>query len=157
MGEVALLFLLFTLVPFVELYLLIRIGQVAGAWNTLLFVIAMGLIGAALAKSQGRRVLAEWSLATSQGHMPEEGVLGGMLVLVGGLLLITPGVVTDLVGLLLLLPWTRRPIARGLRNHFEGKIQRGQVRVEQYGFAWPPGRNQPRPDVIDTEGEELPR
>ncbi len=152
----ALLFLLFTLVPFVELYLLIRIGQVAGAWNTLLFVIAMGAIGAFLAKRQGRHVLSEWSAATSQGRLPEEGVLGGLLVLVGGLLLITPGVITDFVGLLLLLPWSRRWISRGLRGYFERKIQLGQVRVEQYGFAWPPGRDDRRADVIDTEGEELP-
>jgi UPF0716 protein FxsA len=152
---VGLLFLLFTLVPFIELYLLIRIGEVAGAWNTLLFVIAMGIVGAWLAKNQGRRVLGEWSRATSEGRLPEEGVLGGLLVLVGGLLLITPGVITDFVGLFFLLPWTRRLIARGLRNYFERKIQLGQVRVEQYGFAWPPGRNDRRPDIIDTEGEEL--
>jgi UPF0716 protein FxsA len=150
---VGLLFLLFTLVPFIELYLLIQIGQVVGAWYTILFVVAMGVVGALLAKSQGRKVLREWSAATSQGRMPAEGVLGGVLILVGGLLLITPGVLTDVVGLLFLLPLTRRLFARAIRNHFERKIQLGQVQVEQYGFAWPPRSQQP--NVIDTEGEEL--
>lgn len=150
----AALFLLFTLLPFVELYLLIRIGQVIGAWDTLLFVVLMGVVGAFLAKSQGRKVLREWSEAASQGRVPEEGVLGGMLVLAGGLLLITPGVVTDVVGLLLLVPFTRRMAARVLRRYFERKVALGQVQVQQFGFAWPPTRG-PR-DVIDTDGEELP-
>jgi len=150
---VAALFLLFTLLPFVELYLLIRIGQVVGAWDTLLFVVLMGVIGAWLAKSQGRKVLREWSEAASQGRVPEEGVLGGMLILVGGLLLITPGVVTDFVGLLLLIPFTRRIISRAVRGYFERKIAQGQISVQQYGVPFPP-----RPgagNVIDTEGEEL--
>ncbi len=157
-----LLFLLFTLVPFIELYLLIQIGEVVGAWYTLLFVIGMGVLGAWLAKSQGRKVLTEWTNAMSQGRMPEEGVLGGVLIFVGGLLLITPGVITDFVGLLILVPFTRRLVARRVRSYFERKIQLGQMRVGQVrvdraptgqGFAWPP-RSQD-PNVIDTEGEEL--
>ncbi len=149
-----LLFLLFTLVPFIELYLLIQIGQVVGAWYTILFVIVMGMIGAWLAKNQGRKVLTEWTTATSQGRIPTEGVLGGVLVLVGGLLLITPGVITDFLGLLFLLPFTRRLFARGIRDYFERKVELGQVRVQQYGgFAWPPRRQDS--NVIDTEGEEL--
>ncbi|HVZ30830.1 MAG TPA: FxsA family protein [Polyangiaceae bacterium] len=162
-----LLFLAFTLVPLIELSLLIRIGRVIGAGNTLLFVIAMGVLGAVLAKRQGRRVLREWREAMAAGRVPEEGVLGGVLVIVGGLLLIAPGVLTDVAGLFCLVPATRRLIARALSHYLARRAAPGQV--HNYGFEWPPRPPQspydagprsapPRPrseDVIDTEGEEI--
>lgn len=151
----AALFLLFTLVPFVELYLLISIGQVVGSLQTLWFVIAMGVVGAWLAQRQGRRLLAQWSEAASQGRVPEEGVLGGMLVCAGGLLLITPGVLTDVVGVLCLIPVTRRVFARALGRYFERRIALGQLRVHQVGFQQETQRRPVAGDVIDTEGEEL--
>lgn len=167
------LFLAFTLLPFVELYLLIRIGEVVGTLNTVLFVIAMGVLGAALAKSQGRKVLREWREALEQGRVPEEGVLGGVLVLIGGLLLITPGVVTDVMGVFCLLPFTRKRLAAVLARYMSQKVASGQAQVFNYGFEWPPRPSHPRAsagptaprtphrprvtgDVIDTEGEEIP-
>jgi len=162
------LFLAFALLPFVELYLLIRIGEVVGTLQTVLFVIAMGLLGAALAKSQGRKVLQEWRGALEQGRVPEEGVLGGVLVLAGGLLLITPGVVSDIMGVLCLLPFTRKRLARVLSRYLGQKVARGQAQVFSYGFEWPPRPPTPGPtaprtpqrprvagDVIDTDGEEI--
>lgn len=160
-----LLFLAFTLLPFVELFLLIRIGRVIGAGSTIAFVIAMGILGAALAKTQGKRVLDEWRDALAAGRVPEEGVLGGVLVLVGGLLLITPGVLTDVMGLFCLLPPTRRAIARALSHYLARRASVGRVEVHQYGFQWPPAAPAPhangprdsalRGEVIDTEGEEI--
>lgn len=166
-----LLFLAFTLLPLIELSLLIRIGRVVGAGPTLLFVIAMGVLGAVLAKRQGRKVLREWREAMAAGRVPEEGVLGGVLVLVGGLLLITPGVVTDVAGLFCLVPTTRRWIAHALQNYLARQVAQGQVQVHSYGFEWPPRpprdpsepatRSSARPsrplreDVIDTDGEEI--
>jgi UPF0716 protein FxsA len=163
---VPLLFLAFTVLPFVELFLLIRIGRVVGAGSTIAFVIAMGILGAVLAKTQGRKVLEEWRASLAAGRVPEEGVLGGVLVLVGGLLLITPGVLSDLAGFLCLLPPTRRVIARALSRYLARSVAQGTVRVQQYGFPWPPGAAQHgqasrpaegtlRGDVIDTEGEEI--
>jgi len=165
------LFLAFTLLPFVELYLLIRIGSVAGTLNTVLFVVLMGIVGAALAKSQGRKVLQEWREALAAGRVPEEGVLGGILVLAGGLLLITPGVVTDVLGFFCLLPSTRRMLAGSLQRYLAGQVARGTAQVHSYGFEWPPRPPQAAPgprhraspfdrprvsgDVIDTEGEEI--
>lgn len=167
------LFLAFTLIPLLELWLLVRIGQVVGPGSTLLFVVLMGVLGAAAARSQGRKVLADWQRALSEGRVPEEGVLGGMLVLVGGILLITPGVITDLVGLLLLMPWTRKWFAQTVRRNLEQQIARGQVRVYTTSSAPSPrpakrpresasraptevGRATYRPgEVIDTDGEEL--
>ena len=160
-----LLFLAFTLLPFIELFLLIRIGRVIGAGSTIAFVIAMGILGAALAKTQGRRVLQEWREALAAGRVPEEGVLGGVLVLAGGLLLITPGVVTDVAGFFCLLPPTRRAIARALSHYMARQVAGGRVQVHQYGFQWPPAAPAPgatstrdpslRGEVIDTEGEEV--
>jgi len=166
---VPLLFLAFTLLPFAELFILIRMGRTVGAGSTLAFVIAMGLLGAALAKSQGRKVITEWQQALAAGRVPEEGVLGGVLVFVGGLLLITPGVLTDVAGFFCLLPVTRRAIARRLGHYLSQKVAQGQVRVHNVGFNWPQGPSSPsvdprrpsprkplrREDVIDTEGEEV--
>jgi UPF0716 protein FxsA len=172
-SVVPLLFLAFTLLPFAELYLLIRIGRVAGPLPTVALVVLTALAGAALAKGQGRRVLREWREALAAGQVPREGVIGGILVLVGGLLLITPGVLTDIAGLLCLLPATRRMIGSALTRHLAQKVAAGQVQVQRYGFEWPPRapsqqppigrpsatRPAPKPfrrdDVIDTEGEEV--
>jgi UPF0716 protein FxsA len=137
--NVGFLFLAFTLVPFLELYLLIRIGKVVGGWPTLAFVVAMGVLGAYLAKQQGRRVMQDWQRALAEGRIPEEGVLGGALILLGGLLLITPGVITDVLGLLLLLPWARRHLAVMLRAHLEQRMSTGTAQVQFFGMDWPAG------------------
>jgi UPF0716 protein FxsA len=165
---------LFTLLPFVELYLLIRIGTVVGTLPTLGFVIGIGITGAILARSQGRRVLSELQLALAEGRMPTEAVLSGVLILIGGVLLITPGVITDFVGLLLLFPPSRRLLMTLAQRQLEARIQAGTVQVQSYGFGPPTGHMghdvrgapratrsvrpspTPRGDVIDTHGEEVP-
>ena len=176
----ALLFLAFVLLPFAELYGLIQIGKVIGAWYTLLMVIAVGFVGAALAKHEGLRVIRAWQDSMREGRLPEEGVLGGVLVFVGGLLLITPGVLTDVFGLFLLFPVTRKLVSRALRRYLEQKLRQGAIQVRTVGFpgaggfpgadgfpgaggfggARGAGRPGPRPygpgDVINTEGEEVP-
>lgn len=160
------LFLAFTLIPLIELWLLVRIGSVLGPVPTLLFVIVMGVIGAAAARTQGRRVFADWQRALSEGRVPEEGVLGSMLILIGGILLITPGVITDFIGLLMLLPWTRRALADRVRTSLEQQVSQGRVRVYASNpWAQRPRARRPqtdvgrsaygRGDVIDTEGEEI--
>lgn len=138
------LFLACAAFPFVELYLLVRIGRLIGALPTLAFVIVMGLLGAYLAREQGRRVLEDWQRALGQGRVPEEGVLGGALILLGGLLLILPGVISDVAGLLLLLPWTRRWLTPWLRGALERRVVAGDLRVQPFGFA-PFGQQAERP------------
>lgn len=128
------LFLAFTVVPLLELYLLISIGQWAGAGPTIGLVLVTGLLGAWLAKREGRRVMRSWRAAVAQGRLPEDGILNGALVLVGGVLLITPGVLTDAVGLLLLIPPTRRWIAAGLRRALARRMEAGTLRVTS--FSW---------------------
>ncbi|MDB4987389.1 MAG: FxsA protein [Myxococcaceae bacterium] len=163
-SPVPLLFLAFTLLPFLELFLLIRMGRVIGPGNTIAFVIAMGVLGAMLAKAQGRKVVLEWQEALAAGRVPAEGVLGGVLVLVGGLLLIVPGVISDVAGLFCLLPPTRRAIAQALHSHLARKVAAGQVvqvqvndlRVQPTRRTVDPRRpSSLRSDIIDTEGEEI--
>ena len=98
------LLLLFTVIPVVELYLLITIGQNVGAGPTIALVLVTGFLGAWLARREGSRVLRSWQGSLARGEIPKEGVISSVLVLVGGVLLVTPGVVTDAMGLVLLLP-----------------------------------------------------
>lgn len=122
------LFLLFTLVPLLELYLLLRLGDVMGFWPTVGLVITTGIVGAALAKREGLRVLRTWQTTLAQGRMPEEGLLSAVLVLVGGVLLVAPGVLTDVAGILLLVPPTRKIVATQVRKRLE---------VRTFGFGAP--------------------
>jgi UPF0716 protein FxsA len=144
------LFLLFTIVPLLDLLLLLRIGEVLGTGPTIGLVIATAIVGAALAKSEGLRVLRQWQRAIAEGRIPEEGVLSGVLVLVGGVLLVTPGVVTDAVGLALLFPPTRRVVAEQVRRWTARQIRRGTVHVVQWGDF---RRREPR-DVTPPRSED---
>jgi len=153
-----LLLFLFTVVPLVELYLLVYLGSVMGFWPTVAIVLGTGMLGAALAKHEGLRVAREWQDAMAEGKMPEQGVIGGLLVLVGGILLVTPGVLTDFFGLTLLLPFTRVLYVRRAKKWFEKRIAEGSVHVHvggatMGGFG---GFARRGPEVIDVEGEEIP-
>ncbi len=109
------LLLLFILVPLIDAWLLFQLGGMLGFASTIALVVATGMIGAWLFKLEGSRTWAKWQDSLAQGQVPEEGVLGGIMLLLGGALLVTPGVITDAVGLLLLLPPSRRVIAKLLK------------------------------------------
>ena len=96
------LILLFTVVPLAELFILIKIGSHIGGFNTILLVFMSAMLGALLAHRQGLRTLQQIQLSLSQGQIPAEELIDGVLILVGGILLVTPGVLTDLFALVLL-------------------------------------------------------
>lgn len=102
------LFLLFTLLPAVELFLLVRIGQWVGVVPTVVGVLAMGALGAALARREGLGLLRQLQADLQAGLPPADRLVEGAMVLVGCILLVTPGVVTDVIGFACLLPPTRR-------------------------------------------------
>jgi UPF0716 protein FxsA len=129
------LFILFTVLPVVELWVLITIGRSVGAIPTVLMVVGMGVLGAALAKREGSRVFRGWRAAIAEGRVPEEGILEGALVLVGGVLLLTPGVVTDVMGMACLFRPTRRIIAGIVRKKLEAKIADGSIRMQGFSFG----------------------
>ncbi len=110
------LFVLFTLVPLVELYLLIRLGTYVGAVDTIAIVIGTGIAGGLLAKSQGLAVLDRIRAELNQGRLPAESLFDGLLILMAGAMLVTPGLLTDGLGLLLLIPWSRQAIKSWLKR-----------------------------------------
>jgi UPF0716 protein FxsA len=124
---IARLLLLFVLVPLLELAILIRLGNLIGFWATIAIVVVTGTIGALLAKSQGLQVLAAIRTDLASGRMPTDRLLDGLLILVGGAVLLTPGLLTDVAGLMLLLPFTRNRMKRGVRRRLEGMARSGQV------------------------------
>lgn len=108
--NMAKLFLLFTIVPSIELWLLFKVGSLIGFWETILLVIVTGMIGASMAKREGISVLREIQEAPAKGIPLGDKIGEGLLVLVGGVLLITPGILTDAFGFSLIFPITRRLI-----------------------------------------------
>jgi UPF0716 protein FxsA len=129
------LLLLFILVPFIELAILLKINSFLGLGATLGLVILTGFVGAALAKHQGLKTWQRIQSDLSMGIVPSGRLIDGALILVAGLLLVTPGLLTDLVGFSLLLPPLRDRIKRGLRQWAERKIASGEIQV-RFG---PPG------------------
>lgn len=108
------LLVLFVVVPIVEIYVIIQVGQAIGALWTIALLIADSIAGSVLMKSQGRAAWRRFQLAVSEGRVPAREVLDGVLVIFGGAFLLTPGFVTDICGALLLLPPTRALIRRVL-------------------------------------------
>jgi|GEM_PF-1048978 len=112
------LFFTFTTVTLVELYLLVWMGTWMGFWPTLALVMTTALVGATLAKREGLKVLREWQTALAEMRVPKEGLTGALLVLVAGIFLMTPGLLTDVTGLLLLVPPVRRFVGKRIEARF---------------------------------------
>lgn len=130
------LFVLFVLVPVLELALLIQMGRVVGLLPTVALVLLTGVLGASLARREGVRVFFRFQSEIATGRLPGQALFDGLCVLVGGALLLTPGVLTDLVGFALLLPRSRRWIQSRLRRSLERGIRDGTVRVVTFsGFG----------------------
>ena len=123
------LFILFITVPIIEVFVLLDAAELIGLWPTVLLVIATGGAGAYLAKSQGIDVLQRIQAATNQGELPAQELIDGLFILAGGLVLLTPGFLTDLVGFIFLVPWSRAPLKRYLVSWFRNKIERGELQI----------------------------
>jgi len=123
------LFLAFTLVPVMELYLLIKIGAYMGALNTLVLVILTGFAGAYLARMQGMQTLQRVRSQLQQGMMPAEDLIDAVIIFVAGIVLLTPGLITDIAGLLLLFPTSRFHFKRWLRYKFNQWMQNPNVTI----------------------------
>ena len=134
------LYILFLVVPAVELVLLIEIGKAIGTLPTLGLIVVTGLIGATLARHQGLTVLSRLRGEIGAGHLPADALMDGVLILVAGALLVTPGVLTDAVGFLLLIPLTRMGLKRTLRERFKRAVRKGRANVHVHFDGEPPGR-----------------
>jgi UPF0716 protein FxsA len=125
----SILLILFIILPLIELYLLIEIGKYFGAFNTVFLVIGTGIVGAFLAKLEGLRVWHSIKKDLQQMKMPGDKLIDGLLILVGGVTLLTPGILTDILGLLLIFPLTRPIFKKFAKKHFGRKMKRGSIRV----------------------------
>jgi UPF0716 protein FxsA len=119
---VPLLILIFIVVPIAELYVIIQVGQAIGALPTIAILIADSLLGSALLRSQGRSAWRRFQAAVAEGRPPAREVLDGVFVVFGGAFLITPGFITDVIGLLLLFPPTRAAFRRLLIRRFRSNL-----------------------------------
>ncbi|MDY6779184.1 MAG: FxsA family protein [Halobacteria archaeon] len=129
------LLLAFVLVPLLDLFLLLKVAEWIGTIETVALVIVTGIVGGVLARTQGTQTMRRLQHRMSQGESPSSELADGVLILVGGAFLLTPGVVTDFVGFLLLLPFTRPYVRRALRSYFERKVETGDVKVE-FSTEW---------------------
>lgn len=135
------LILVFTVLPLVELYLLIEVGQVIGGLNTLALVLFTGVVGAYLARLEGLRTLMRAQENLRAGVMPAEELIDGLLIFLAGVLLVTPGILTDGMGFLILFPPTRRYFKIWLRRQFDRAVAQGGIRF--YRGPGGPGSGNP--------------
>lgn len=123
------LFLAFTLIPVAEIYLLIKVGAVAGALNTVLLVVLTGFTGAYLARLQGMQTLLRVRTGLQQGVMPTDDLIDALLIFIAGIVLLTPGFITDAAGLLILYPYTRRIFKQFLKLRLERWIKNQNMNI----------------------------
>lgn len=148
-----LLILLFILVPLAELYVIIKVGQAIGIGTTIAILLADSILGAVLLRAQGRGAWVRFNRALAENRMPAREVFDGVLVIFGGALLLTPGFITDVVGLLLLVPPTRAMVRAAARRMVVGRLAMGPRAA-----AWGVGRvrerrgRRPRPGAPAPDG-----
>jgi UPF0716 protein FxsA len=147
-----LLLALFIVVPILEIYVIIQVGQAIGALWTVALLIVDSIAGSLLMKSQGRAAWRRFQLALGEGRMPAREVLDGVLIIFGGAFLLTPGFCSDIVGALFLIPPTRAVIRRLLARRFTfsllADVPNPRVRRPRGPGAGGPGRG----GDFDVEG-----
>ena len=119
------LFLLFLIVPVIEIYLLIKVGSLIGGIPTVAILLLISFLGAYLVRSQGFRIITQVREELARGRLPAAQLLDGALVLVGGILLMTPGFFTDFLGIFFLIPATRRLIKLWIGLWLQARLSRG--------------------------------
>ncbi|MBO1580847.1 FxsA family protein [Bacillus sp. XF8] len=122
---------LFILIPAVEITVLIGSSHLIGLWSTFAMIVFTGVLGAYLAKKQGFKVLREIQSRLNNGEMPADAVLDGIFVFVGGVLLILPGYVTDVIGFVFIFPMTRKLFKPFIMKWLEWKLRRNTTVIVQ--------------------------
>lgn len=149
------LILLFLLTPAIELGLLIQVDRLIGFWPTIGLIVATGIAGSILARREGLSTWRRLNERLQAGDLPGKELADGVIILVAGALLITPGVLTDVVGFLGLLPPTRALVRRALIRRFQRKMEEGSMQVQFGVFGGPsPGPNGAGWPPADREGTD---
>jgi UPF0716 protein FxsA len=155
-----LLVALFIVVPIAELYVIIKVGELIGLWPTLALLLADALLGSLLLRHQGRGAWRRFNEAIAQRRFPGKEVADGVLIVIGGTLLLTPGFITDVFGLFFLIPPTRAIARRLLRRYTVGRFAvvsfPGGGMFTQRGPGGPGGAPDTRPYDFDASAEEVP-
>lgn len=147
------LILLLTITPIVELYVLIYLAKLFSVGPTIALVLLTGVVGGILARSEGLRVFMRIQKKLNNGEVPGNALVEGAMILVAGALLITPGVITDVVGFLVLIPPTRRALRTLLKRWIKKKTEDGRVNAyKRAGFG--PISDEPPPGSPPLEDEE---
>ncbi|MEM7141044.1 MAG: FxsA family protein [Actinomycetota bacterium] len=134
------LLLLFAVVTLTEIWLIVQVNEVIGGWETFGLLILDSAIGAFLVKQQGMSILGKIQASLTQGELPTNPLIDGLLVLIAGALMLTPGFLTDGLGLLLLLPPTRAVVREVLKKRFAGRITVGGAGFQGFGtYGFDPG------------------
>ncbi|WP_432737942.1 FxsA family protein [Maridesulfovibrio sp. FT414] len=153
------IFLGFVLIPLVDLYILVQIGSKIGTLNAIALCLLTAFVGAALAKSQGVATMQKVQESLNRGIVPAEDILDAVIIFLAGLVLLTPGFMTDIFGLLLLFPLTRGYFKRWLRVQFESIKKQPNVHVTYHNTEFTAWTNQEQPrqridNVIDIEPDD---
>ncbi len=119
---------IFTVVPLLELFVLIKLGTQIGLWPTILIVALTGVVGVLLARTQGFAILFRIREDLENGRLPAEELLNGLCVLVGGAMLLTPGLITDTLGFSLIIPFTRTYIKMYIKKVIKNMLRRGEIK-----------------------------
>ena len=153
----AFLVVLFIVVPIAELYVIIQVGQLIGLWPTLALLLADAILGSLLLKQQGRSAWRRFNEALAQRRFPGQEVADGVLIVIGGTLLLTPGFLSDIFGLLLLIPPTRAIARRLLRRFTVGRFTVvGMPGGAPGGFGGPREPSASRHYDYEATAEEVP-
>ncbi|TYW39307.1 FxsA family protein [Vibrio cholerae] len=144
------LLFLFIAVPVIEIALFIQVGGVLGVWPTIALVMLTAIVGASLVRSQGLQTLLTVQQRLAQGQLPAQQILEGVMLAVAGVLLLTPGFFTDILGMLVLLPAPRAYLAKQLMS----RVVVGNIHASGAGFEQPnPFHDRANPNGTTYEGE----
>ncbi|MDZ4699883.1 MAG: FxsA family protein [Rhodothermales bacterium] len=149
------LLLLFIVLPIVELALLIELGRRIGFWPTMGIVVVTGILGSTLARRQGLAVWRQFNQRLQQGQLPGTELVDGIIILLSATFLLTPGIITDVLGLIGLLPFSRALIRRGVLGYLGRRQASGALRfhvdIQGAAFRRPP-EPPSAPDVLEWQG-----
>lgn len=124
------LLLLFIGIPILELAILLQVGEAIGVLGTVALVVLTGVVGAMLARLEGLKLLFDIRNDMNMGRMPAPRLVDGLLILIAGLVLITPGLLTDIVGFLLLIPVCREYFKKAIGERMRKKINKESIEVD---------------------------
>ena len=126
------LFLVFAITSLVELGILIKIGTYIGTLNTILLVILTAAVGAYMVRMEGIGVLSRIQQSMNEGEFPAEELINGAMILVAGAFLLTPGILTDTIGFLMVIPVTRNAIKKIIKKYIEKNISSGDIHINRF-------------------------